>query len=300
MSHKGLELFSLCFAHSRAGAAGFDLLPGLPTAIQFSHNGVHGRGPYKRSRIGIPRGQKLRNRLLEIGHTDKYPTPNPFPGQFAKSAFDQIQPTGTGRNKMGNEARMPLKPTLPSGMFMRAVVVRHAMQLERGRKFLVQPLEKFQELLVPMPRIAFSDHFACGQLQRGKQRGRPVPLVIVGHHSSATALDYFAAVQSVLDDLEFRDGVLISAELGAGNQGSHRVLRQSWQPQPSWFQRISSWNSSAYTLRLDGRVEASFRALSEIEGHSLNQVANAAAQSADHIASFFARLRTKLGFTSAA
>jgi hypothetical protein len=108
--------------------------------------------------------------------------------------------------------------------------------------------------------------------------------------------DYFAAVQSVLDELEFRDGVLISAELGAGNQGSDYVLRRSLQPKQTWFQRIFSWNSSAYTFRLDGRDETGFRVLSEIEGHSINQVANAAAQSSDHIASFFARLRTELAF----
>jgi hypothetical protein len=42
---------------------------------------------------------------------------------------------------MGNEARMPLKPTLHPGMFMRAVVVHHDMQLQMVRKFFVQPLD---------------------------------------------------------------------------------------------------------------------------------------------------------------
>ena len=93
VSHKRLELFFFCFAHSWAGATWLDLLKSLPTPMQFLHDGIHGRGPDKRFWIGIPRGQKLINRLLEIGHTDKDPSPNPFPGQFAKPAFDQIQPT---------------------------------------------------------------------------------------------------------------------------------------------------------------------------------------------------------------
>ena len=104
MSHKRLELFFLCFTPSWAGAARLDLRKGLPTALKFFHDGGPGRGPDARFRIGIPRGQKLRNGLPEIVHTDKDAPPNPFPGQFAKPAFDQIQPTGTGRNKMRDEA----------------------------------------------------------------------------------------------------------------------------------------------------------------------------------------------------
>jgi hypothetical protein len=98
---------------------------------------------------------------------------------------------------MGDEARMPLQPTLHAGMFMRAVVVHHDMQLQMVWKLFVQPFEKFQELLVAMPRIAFSDHFAFGQLQRGKERGRPVPLVVVGHRSAATALERQSRLRAI-------------------------------------------------------------------------------------------------------
>ncbi len=108
--------------------------------------------------------------------------------------------------------------------------------------------------------------------------------------------DYFAAVRAHLKELEFRDGVLMSGELGAGNQGDNYILRKSLRPKPSWFQRVFSWNSSAYTFHIDSRDEAGFRALSELQEQGINLVANAAAQSADHIASFFARLRTELAF----
>jgi hypothetical protein len=108
--------------------------------------------------------------------------------------------------------------------------------------------------------------------------------------------DYFAAVKARLKELEFRDGVLMSGELGAGNQGDNYVLRKSLRPKPSWIQRVFSWNSSAYTFHVDPRDEAGFRVLSELQERGINLVANAAAQSADHIASFFARLRTELAF----
>jgi DNA mismatch repair ATPase MutS len=108
--------------------------------------------------------------------------------------------------------------------------------------------------------------------------------------------DYSAAVKTRLKELEFRDGVLMSAELGAGNQGVSYVLRQSLRPKPNWFQRIFSRNSSAYTFHLDGRDEAGFRALSELRDEGINLVANAVAQATDHVASFFVMLRTELAF----
>ncbi len=108
--------------------------------------------------------------------------------------------------------------------------------------------------------------------------------------------DYFAAVKARLKELEFRDGVLMSAELGAGNQGVSYFLRQSLRPKPNWFQRFFSWNSSACTFHLDGRDEAGFRALSELRDEGINLVANAVAQATDHVASFFVMLRTELAF----
>ena len=108
--------------------------------------------------------------------------------------------------------------------------------------------------------------------------------------------DYFAALKTRLKELEFSDGVLMSAELGAGNQGDSYVLRQSLRPGPNWFQRIFSWHSSAYTFHLNGRDEAGFRALSELRDEGINLVANAVAQATDHVASFFVMLRVELAF----
>lgn len=108
--------------------------------------------------------------------------------------------------------------------------------------------------------------------------------------------DYFAAVKAHLKELEFRDGVLISAELGAGNQGSNYVLRKSLRPKPNWLQRVFSRMPPAFTYHVHPRDEAGFRALSELNEQAINLVANATAQSADHIASFFAMLRIELAF----
>jgi len=128
--------------------------------------------------------------------------------------------------------------------------------------------------------------------------------------------EYFANIQNHLSELKFRDGVLISAELGKGNKGTSYVLRKSHEKKQSWLDRIIAdyilpklqeskhrWlkqiiaqQPQAYTFYLHPRDEAGARALSELRDRGIHLVANALAQSTDHIRSFLAMLRTELAF----
>ena len=107
--------------------------------------------------------------------------------------------------------------------------------------------------------------------------------------------EYFATVQDHLKELKFRNGVLVSAELGRGNQGTNYVLRKSTDPKRSWLERFFA-REPAFTYRVAERDVNGSRALSELRGRGINLVANALAQSADHILSFFNLLRTELAF----
>ncbi len=113
----------------------------------------------------------------------RFPVRSPNP---RSTRFHQMELVG---KKWGRKRGCRPSQRLHAGMLVRAVVVHHDMQLQRIRKLFVQPLEKFQELLVALPRIAFSDHFAFSPLQRDNERGRPVALVVVRHRSAATALE---------------------------------------------------------------------------------------------------------------
>lgn len=106
--------------------------------------------------------------------------------------------------------------------------------------------------------------------------------------------DYFQTVEDHLKELKFRRGVLMSARLGTGNKGMHYVLRRPQEQ--SWLQRISLTNHSGYSFQIADRDESGFRALSELQGRGLNLVANALAQSTDHILSFFSMVRSELAF----
>ena len=107
--------------------------------------------------------------------------------------------------------------------------------------------------------------------------------------------DYFTIVQEHLRQLKFRDGVLISAELGKGNKGDNYVLRKPLRKE-SWIERFLGDGAPSYSFHLHPRDESGARALSELNDRGINLVANALAQSTDHILSFFTMLRTELAF----
>jgi DNA mismatch repair ATPase MutS len=108
--------------------------------------------------------------------------------------------------------------------------------------------------------------------------------------------EYFASIQNHLRELKFHEGVLISAELGKGNKGTNDILRKSQDRKQTWIERIFAKKPPVYTFNLHPRDESGARALSELRDRGINLVANALAQSTDHILSFFSMLRTELAF----
>ena len=107
---------------------------------------------------------------------------------------------------------------------------------------------------------------------------------------------YFATIEDHLRRLKFRGGVLISAELGKANKGVNHVLRKPNEDDRSWITRLVAAKAPSYTFRLHPRDDNGARALSELKDRGVNLVANALAQSTDHILGFFQMLRTELAF----
>ncbi len=108
--------------------------------------------------------------------------------------------------------------------------------------------------------------------------------------------EYLQAIQFHLQTLRFRHGPLISAELDRDNSPVHFVLRSERQGKLGWKARLKIGPRSSYFFMIAPRDEASARALSDLTDRGINRVANAVAQSADHILSYFTTLRAELGF----
>ncbi|MFO7681693.1 MAG: DNA mismatch repair protein MutS [Chloroflexota bacterium] len=108
--------------------------------------------------------------------------------------------------------------------------------------------------------------------------------------------DYFAIVKAHLKELKFRDGVLLSASLGKGNEGMDYVLRKPPDNNQNWVERVFTKKAPVYSFRIHPRDDHGARAVSELKNRGINLVANALAQSSDHIDSFLKMLRIELAF----
>ena len=53
-------------------------------------------------------------------------------------------------------------------MFVSTVIIHDEVNVKFGRDALVQSAQKREKLLVPMTRLAFREHSAGGDIQRGK------------------------------------------------------------------------------------------------------------------------------------
>ena len=127
---------------------------------------------------------------------------------------------------------------------------------------------------------------------------------------------YFADMESHLEELKFRDGHLMSAQLGKGNKGANYVLRKFPARRMGWFKRFildhvwpeledsqRAWakrffgeSASGYTFYISSRDEGGIRALRALRDEGINLVADALAQSDEHILGFFKSLKAELAF----
>lgn len=107
--------------------------------------------------------------------------------------------------------------------------------------------------------------------------------------------DYFDEIEAHLKLLKFHNGLLLSARLGAGSQSTDFVLRQPRQENRSLFNRVGL-KKPTFSYTVPDRDEAGLTALATLRDQGLADIANAAAQSVDHVLSFFTAIRSELAF----
>ena len=105
---------------------------------------------------------------------------------------------------------------------------------------------------------------------------------------------YFETIESHLGELKFKKGVLISSRLGKGNTGTDYVLRRPKQRR--LIERIPGRGRSSHSFEVPPRDEAGMQALGDLRARGINLVANALAQSVEHVRSFFTLLAHELAF----
>lgn len=111
--------------------------------------------------------------------------------------LDNIQPGTTGWNEMHMKPRVLLEPGNHLRMFVCGVVVYDQMQVEFLWCLFVDQFQKSNPLLMTMSLLAGSDDLALGRVNRGKQGGCTVPLVIVSHGAAAASVNREALLRAV-------------------------------------------------------------------------------------------------------
>lgn len=107
--------------------------------------------------------------------------------------------------------------------------------------------------------------------------------------------DYLAGLRRTLKELEFPGGMMMSAGIGPGGRVVEQVLRRGRQENRRLFDR-TPLKRPVFSFSLPDRDEAGSAALADLRDRSVNDVANAVSQAADHVQAFFATLRAEVGF----
>ena len=150
----------------------------------------------------------------------------------------------------------------------------------------VELMRMFLELLQRLRKVA--DAHAGDFTSRGFQRF----FAMVQHELDDA---FFAEANAHLANLRFKPGVILGARLGPGAEAQGYTLRRPDPDRPFFKQLFSSKNREC-SFRLPQRDNAGARILGDIKDRGVNQVANALAQSADHVNAFFDALRHELAF----
>ncbi len=163
---------------------------------------------------------------------------------------------------------------------------------------LRRTVEGIAPLLAHLERLrAFADAYEGLVISEGVTR-------LVATLRAELDESYFAEITAHLGQLRFKDGMWMSAQLGAGNRGTGYVLRtprdaQSIDRSGALKRRRRPAGIDAarsFSFEVHPRDEAGQEALTRFQDRGLNLAANALAQSTDQILGFFAQLRTEVAF----
>ena len=144
--------------------------------------------PYEGFGVGVRCRGVLLDGCNQFGDAQEGATSDALLSQLAEPSLDEIQPGGTGGDKVQLEPGMPGQPLLDLGLLVGPIVVNDEMEVQVFGKVPVQPSKKAQEFLVSVPGHTLTDHPSIQQVQRCEQGSSSKPLVVVGHGPTAPLL----------------------------------------------------------------------------------------------------------------
>lgn len=142
--------------------------------------------------------------LYELLDADEGSSANDLVGDQRKEALDLDERGTVGRDEMHARAWSSRQPDLDLRVAVCGVVVGDAVNVRLVRHGPVDRAQKLQGLLVPVARLASSQHRSVEHIQCGGQRGRAGAFVVVGDALDMTephGRDRLGSLQSLARDL---------------------------------------------------------------------------------------------------
>ena len=125
---------------------------------------------------------------LQVDERAEDPALEPPPGERREEALHGVEPGCAGRGEVEGPARVADEPGAHLGVLVGGVVVDHGVDHLAGRHGGLDLVEEADELLMPVALHVAADHRAVQHVERGEQRRRAVPDVVVGHRPGPTLL----------------------------------------------------------------------------------------------------------------
>ena len=126
--------------------------------MQFFKDGIGGGCPLEWLAVGVVRGDEVVDALHELFDAGEGPASNGLVGDQGEESLDLVQPRTVGRDEVHVPARSGGQPSLDLRVAMCGVVVADAMNVQLGWHGLVDLAQEGQEFLMPMARLARSQH----------------------------------------------------------------------------------------------------------------------------------------------
>ena len=130
-------------------------------------------------------------------------TLEPAPREFGEEALDGIEPRARGRREVEGPAWMAGEPGADLVLLVRSVVVEDDVDGLVRRHLALDAVEEADELLMAVALHVLCDDRTVQHVERGAQRRRAMPFVIIGHRTGAALLHRQAGLGAV-ESLDLR------------------------------------------------------------------------------------------------
>src|SRR5271156_5359197 len=141
--------------------------------LEFVEDRIGARGAHKGPLVGIVVSYVVVDLVHQFTHAAEGAAPDRLLSDEREPALDLVEPAGVGGSVMDVVARPAREPGFDLGVFVGAVVVGNQVDLELGGDAAVEMIEKGQELLMAMARLALRDDRAVKHVECREQSGVP-------------------------------------------------------------------------------------------------------------------------------